>query len=45
MSENCFGKKCIECEDHALQSGKVVCNLNNRLGLRKVKVDDFLETK
>lgn len=39
---SCVGKKCTECADHMIKLGKVVCNKNNRLGLRGSKVSDFL---
>lgn len=36
MSENkgCLDKKCSECSMHGEQGGKIVCNKNNRLGLK-----------
>jgi len=39
---SCFDKVCKDCPDHAKVSGKVVCNKDNRLGLRSAKIADFL---
>lgn len=39
--ESCFDKKCKDCPDHAEAGGKIVCNKDNRLGLRAKTVDEF----
>jgi len=35
--------RCIECESHAVVSGKLDCNYMNRLGLSQPTVKTFLE--
>jgi len=40
---SCFEMRCRECPDHIIASdGKVICNKENRLGLRKVSIIDML---
>ena len=42
IEKSCFDKVCKDCIDHAVSGGKVVCNKDNRLGLRSAKIADFL---
>jgi hypothetical protein len=40
--EGCFGIKCKDCPEHVEVKGKILCNKDNRLGLRASKIADFL---
>lgn len=42
MPDWCLSMRCIDCESHAVVSGKIDCNYMNRLGLAQPKVKDFL---
>ena len=35
--------RCIDCESHAIITGKLDCNHMNRLGLAQPKVKDFFD--
>jgi hypothetical protein len=42
MPQGCNEKSCLECESHAIVSGKLDCNYMNRLGLAQPTVKTFL---
>ena len=42
MPEDCLTKRCIDCDSHAVVSGKLDCNYLNRLGLAQPTVKTFL---
>ena len=42
MPEWCLTMRCIECDSHAIVSGKLDCNYLNRLGLSQPTVKTFL---
>lgn len=43
MPEWCIDTRCIDCESHAVVSGKLDCNYLNRLGLAQPTVKTFLD--
>ncbi len=45
MPEWCNKIRCINCESHAIVSGKLDCNYLNRLGLSQPTVKTFLDTE
>ncbi len=43
MPDWCLKMRCIDCESHAIISGKLDCNYMNRLGLAQPTVKSFLQ--
>lgn len=40
---DCLNIRCIDCDCHAIVTGKLDCNYMNRLGLAQPQVKSFLE--
>lgn len=38
---SCFDIQCKDCPEHAVVDGKIVCNKDNRLKLKGVKISEF----
>jgi len=43
MPDYCLTRRCIDCDSHAIVSGKIDCNYLNRLGLAQPTVKSFLK--
>lgn len=45
MSAKCLTEDCVNCKWHVIKGGKLDCNLEDRLGLGKRDLGDYLETE
>lgn len=45
MSEKCLTIECVDCRWHVMKGNKLDCNFENRLGLGRPELEQYLETE
>lgn len=45
MSLMCLAEDCVKCKWHVIKGDKLDCNFENRLGLGKRELGDYIETE